>query len=163
MNNASLEFNKQLELDVLLNGLTEVTGEYVNEFDIKDRLVDIVIPTGVKTIQYAAFARCDRLTNVTISEGVTDIWAWAFDSCSHLRNLTIPDTVTVIGRYAFNWCNRLTSVTIGKGVKCIGPNAFWQCLCLKNVTFKGKTLDEVRCMDGYPWDVSPEKISVQDD
>lgn len=163
MNNASIEFNKQLELDVLVNNLTEVTREYVNEFDVKDRLDDIVIPTGVKSIQFSAFAWCNSLLNVTISEGVTEIWGWAFDSCSHLRNLTIPDTVTVIGRYAFNWCNRLTSVTIGKGVKLIGPNAFCQCLCLKNVTFKGKTLDEVRSMEGYPWDVSPENINVQDD
>lgn len=160
MNNFSLEFNKQLELDVLISGLTEVTRDYVARFD-QHKLVDIVIPTGVKSIEFGAFAECYILMTMTLPDGMENIDGWAFDSCSSLKAVTIPDSVTRIGRYAFNWCNRLTDVTIGTGVKSIGVNAFWQCLCLKTVTFKGKTMDEVKAMEGYPWDVSPEKISVQ--
>lgn len=78
MNNASFEFNKQLELDVLVNGLTEVTGKYVDKFSDRYHLTDVIIPKGVKSIE-----------------------AWAFEYCRGLKNITVPRSVTSLGTYAF--------------------------------------------------------------
>jgi hypothetical protein len=116
MNQPSFEFNKQLELEVLLNGLTEVTKEYThNKVALGQSYDDLVIPDGITSIGDRAFA-------------------WWYD----LISITIPDSVTSIGEYAFGGVSEL-----------------------KTMTFKGKTLDEVRSMKNYPWGISPEKISVQ--
>lgn len=138
MNNASFEFNKKLELDVLITGLTDVEVEYVRLFDT-DNLREVIIPKGVERIGRYAFAWCDRLTNVTIPDSVTKIESNAFCSCKSLRSVTIPANVTYIGWEAFCWCDNL-----------------------KTIVFKDRTLDEVRSMDGYPWGIQNlEKASVQ--
>lgn len=137
MNDASSEFNRKLELDVLITGLSEVTVEFVQQFDT-DNLTDVIIPNGVEKICRYAFAWCQRLTSVTIPDSVTKIESDAFCSCKSLTSVTIPASVTSIGREAFFWCSTL-----------------------KSVIFKDRTLDEVRFMQGYPWGISPENISVQ--
>lgn len=77
MNKASKEFNKQLELDVLVSGLTEITQEYVNRLKRPD-LTDVVIPKGVTTIGNDAFACCDDLKKVTVPYSVKSIGDNAF-------------------------------------------------------------------------------------
>ena len=115
MNNITFEFNTQLALDVLLNGLTEVTRDYVNKFNRYD-LTEVVIPEGVKSINDEAFSWCCSLKSVTIPTRVPDLGRWVFWGCSYLSRLT----------------------------------------------FKGKTLDEVKAMTYYPWGIiNPENISVQ--
>lgn len=135
MNKASSEFNKQLELDVLLNGLTEVSEIYVNKFDWK-KFDEIVIPEGVTDIGACAFYECKRLKKITIPDSVTSIGLWAFKLCSKLKSVIIPDSVTSIGHAAFEDCPSF-------------------------VIFKGKTIEEVRSMECYPWNFYPEKIGVQ--
>jgi hypothetical protein len=106
MNNQSKEFNKQLELDVLVNGLTEVTQEYVERFEYFD-FTEVVIPEGIKTIGMWAFAHCCNLTKITIPDTVTSIGQFAFSRCSGLKNLTLPKSVTNIGKYAFYGCHNI--------------------------------------------------------
>jgi hypothetical protein len=137
MDNTSTEFNRKLELDVLITGMTEVTCEYVQQFDT-DNLGEVIIPKGVKKIGKYAFGWCDNLISVEIPDGVTNIDANAFCSCGNLTSVTIPASVTKIGSDAFFWCSNL-----------------------KTVEFKDRTLDEVRSMLGYPWGIRPENISVQ--
>lgn len=137
MDKASFEFNKQLELDVLLNGLTEVTHGYID--------------------------RCEHLdfTEVVIPEGVKVIGDHAFNYCRSLTNITIPDTVTRIGNHAFEYCRGLTNITIPRSVTSIGNYAFEDCDSLTRVTFEGKIRDKLLFMWGYPWGLPLEKISVQ--
>ena len=137
MNNASSEFNRKLELDVLITGMSEVTCGYVQQFDT-DNLSEVIIPNGIEKLGKYAFGWCDSLTSIEIPDSVTEIEAEAFCDCRELTSLTIPASVTKIGWDAFGWCSNL-----------------------KNVTFKGKTLDEVRSMLGYPWGIRPENFSVQ--
>lgn len=160
MNNFSLEFNKQLELDVLLNGLVEVTDSYVDKFT-SENFDEIVIPEGVTKIGGAVFWGCEWLTTLTISDSVTSIGDSAFWNCHSLTDITIPSSVTSIGEYAFAYCDSLSSLMIPNSVRCIGDSAFYKCDGLTNITFEGKTLDEVEAMENYPWDIPPEKISVQ--
>lgn len=110
MNNVSEEFNEQLKLDVLVNGLSEITLKYVNQFN-RDKLTEVIIP-----------------------EGVTAIGEKAFAMLHSLKTVIIPDTVTEIGKCAFHMCDNLESVTIGNGVSCIKDATFDFCYKLKNVT-----------------------------
>lgn len=103
MNNTSKEFNKQLELDVLVNGLTEITKDYVQQFDHYN-LNEVIIPNGITSIGEEAFEDCTRLKNITIPDSVTSIGSWAFFRCYSLKNLAIPKR-TNIGFNTFAGCN----------------------------------------------------------
>lgn len=181
MTRSANEFNTQLELDVLLNGLTEITQDYVRRFAYFF-LTDVVIPEGVKSIENGAFEGCTDLKRVTIPNTVTHIKEWAFGCCDSLKTVKISNSVTNIEDYAFYSCHSLrtiklpnsvkrigqwsfeftglTSITIPKSVTSMGYWALYGCKCLSTVTFKGKTLDEVHAMEYYPWGLS-RKASVQ--
>lgn len=160
MNDASIEFNKQLELDVMISGLSEVTDSYVCKFD-RDELTEVVIPDGVKSIGDWAFADCRRLTKVTIGNDVTSIGTRAFYMCNSLTSVTIGKGVTSIGYGGFSYCKGLKSVMIPDSVRYISETAFWFCQNHLSLTFEDRTLSEVCSMQGYPWNISPEKIHVQ--
>jgi hypothetical protein len=159
MNDVTFEFNKQLELDVLAGGLTEITSEYVGKFKWK-KFDEIVIPEGVTSIGVSAFGGCEKLTSVTIPDTVTSVGDSAFSDCYDLIDITIGKGVTSIEDYAFLYCHKLKNITIPVSVAKIGVEAFYSCDGIK-ITFEGKTLDEVRSMEDYPWAISPGKIRVQ--
>lgn len=136
MNDETFEFNQQFELDVLLNGLTDVTMEYINKFARqKLKLTDVIIPEGVTHLDNGAFAFCCSLTRITI-----------------------PDSVTSIGEYAFYDCRSLTSIMIPKSVTSIKYSSFAGCYNLVDISFKGKTVEEVRSMVDYPFSIFPEHL-----
>ena len=86
-----------------------------------------------------------------IPDSVKNIEHMAFYGCIKLTSVTIPDSVTSIGKAAFRGCVSLRSVTIGSGIERIEKLAFSKCDELENFIFKGKTEDEVRSMENYPW------------
>lgn len=142
MNIQSKEFNKQLELDVLVSGLTEITQDYVRQQFVGgmiDKLTEAIIPKGITSIKDSAFAYCIGLKRIRLPRGLTNIGVGAFWNCDRLKKVTIPASVKRIGDYAFSECNSLISVT-----------------------FNGKSYDDVRSMFGYPWDLSSLKIKVED-
>ena len=161
MNDASIEFNTQLELDVLLNGLTVINGDYVSRFDWA-QLDEIVIPDGVKDLGDLAFHMCGGITDVTISDSVISIGYAAFAHCYNLTHITIPDSVICIGNYAFQECHRLRAITIPGSVVSIGRDAFWKCDYLTDLMFKDRKLNEISSIEGYPWGLYSGQISVQD-
>lgn len=93
------------------------------------------IPDSVTEIGYGAFFGCDYLTSIYIGKNVTKLGSDLFFNCSSLQKLTIPSSVT-----------------------SIGENAFFNCSSLTDVTFKGKTLQQVRAMNKYPWGISNTSI-----
>ena len=94
----------------------------------------VLIPDGVTTIDWFAFAMCKRLTSVTIPGSVTTIEAAAFYLCERLTSVSIPDSVTTIGDEAFFSCTGLTSVSIPDSVTTIGDEAFERCTRLTSIT-----------------------------
>lgn len=159
MNNLSLEFNRQLELDVLVNGLTDITIDYIEHIEY-DKLTDVIIPEGIKHIGIHAFSGWSSLSSITIPNTVTSIDDGAFSSCWKLTNIVIPNSVTNIGSCVFTWCGKLTQLTIPASVKYIGACTFWNCDNLNNLIFEGKTIEEVRSMPNYPWCYPSPKITV---
>jgi len=139
------------------SGLTSVTipnsvtsiGEWA--FCYCSGLANVTIGNGVTSIESGAFADCRGLESVTIPDSVTSIGDWAFSGCSGLMNMSIPASVTRIGDSAFWGCGGLTSMTIPDSVNNIEGRAFRGCDRLKDAVFQGKTEDEVRSMENYPW------------
>ena len=89
-------------------------------------VTDLIIPSSVTTIKFAAFYGCKGLTSVTIPSNVESINKSAFCSCSNLTSAVIGNGVTSIGDYAFYECSGLTSLTIPSSVTAIGDKAFYQ-------------------------------------
>lgn len=82
------------------------------------------------------------------------------ESCirKDIKRICIPDSVTSIENFAFFNCSRLTSVMIGNGMTRIGGLAFAWCSSLTSITFKGKTLKQVKAMGYYPWGIKDEHM-----
>ena len=112
-----------------------------NEIDIRGiRILDeYVIPKDIKKI---------NVPNSIIRIGYS-----AFAYRRNLISITISDSVKSIAHYSFEWCENLTSIVIPDSIEHIGYNAFYKCKNLKSLTFKGKTIDQVKSMEHYPWGI----------
>ena len=147
--------SKDTKKIVIPNSVTSI-GE--RAFSGSEGLMSVVIPDSVTNIGEYAFSWCCSLTSVVIGNGVTTIGDSAFSECRSLMSVAIPDGVTIIGDYAFFNCSRLTSMTIPDSVTDIGRLAFRKCVGLKSLVFKGKTLEEVKDMDNYPFGIQAESV-----
>ena len=115
--------------DELSNPLYYASHLYLNNEELRD----LVIPNGVTSIRYYAFANCSSLTSVVIPNSVTSIHDGAFKNCSSLASINIPNSVTSISRNVFENCSSLTSVIIGEKITEIGSNAFKGTRALKSI------------------------------
>ncbi len=95
---------------------------------------DVVVPSGVASIDAEAFYGCNSITSVTIPDGVTSIGRQAFKLCESLKSVTIPKGVTNISCGVFLNCSSLTSITIPEGVISIERWAFKGCRSLTSIT-----------------------------
>ena len=75
---------------------------------------EVVIPSSVTSIAYAAFAGRGGLTQVTLPNGIRTIDALAFSDCDSLTEVVIPSSVVNIGRLAFVRSG-LTSISVEEG------------------------------------------------
>lgn len=153
----------------------------IKEEYIYKNITKCIIPDSVTSIGYWAFAYCESLKEITIPNNITHIGRRAFSCCRSLKEITIPDSVTDIGNEAFSHCVLLTSITIPNSVTRISyhvfydckslisitiPNsitnidicAFFYCDALKEVIFKGRTLEEVKLMENYPFGIEDKNV-----
>lgn len=118
------------------------------------RIISVVVPDSVKTIEKYAFRRCGNLTNIVLPKGLNRIEEGTFTFCSALQKIdipngveyigtnafagtalskvTLPDSVKVVGDYVFYNCTHLTSFKAGKGLEELGKYAFANCISLKS-------------------------------
>ena len=137
---------------------SSVTSIGVRAFSNCFSLKEVFIPNSVTRIGNAAFRYCTSLISIIISNNITSIGECAFYNCISLKEITIPDSVTSINMYAFCGCKSLTSITIPNSVTHIGNYAFSCCESLKEIIFKGKTLEEVKQMENYPFKIEDESV-----
>lgn len=109
----------------------------MHAFEGCNALKSVIIPDGVKYIEYKAFKNCTELINITIPKSVTLIADDVFHGCTELKSITIPNSVTDIGARTFKGCTKLKNVSIPNSVKKIYYDAFVDCTA--NITYKGKT------------------------
>ena len=130
----------------------------VSYINIKKDIEKIVIPDSVKIIGDNTFEYCEKLTSVNIPNSVRYIRNCAFYDCISLISINIPNSVERIEDVAFVFCKKLTSITIPDSIKYIGYNVFYACENLKSLIFKGKTIDQVKFMEYYPFGIKDESI-----
>ena len=142
--------------DVIIpNNVTEIKNY---SFYYCKSLTSITIPPLVSYIGNYAFYHCTSLKHITLNNNIKYIGQQAFDSCKSLTSITIPASVTTIRYYAFENCINLQNVTILNNAITINYSAFICCNNLKCLTFKGKTLEQVKKMNNYPWGIEDESI-----
>ena len=103
-------------------------------YDIKEKVVQVTICSGVTSIGDSAFNLCTNLNSVVIPNSVKYIGDSVFSGCTSLTNVTIPNSVTSIGMYAFLDCTALTNVSIPNSVTSISSGTFKGCISLISVT-----------------------------
>lgn len=103
-----------------------------------EKLVNVVIPESITTINAYTFNGVKTMTSVTLHDNITKIGEYAFAG-SYITSIIIPDKVTQVLWRAFQNCTKLSSVTIGSAVNLIGDNTFYGCSALTSATFKDTT------------------------
>jgi hypothetical protein len=130
----------------------------IEQEHIPDNIIKCIIPNSVISIRAETFLGCESLKEIIIPESVTSIGDYAFYDCGLLTLITIPNNVICIGDDAFTYCESLKEIIIPDSVTNIGYDTFNWCDSLKEVIFKGKTLDEVKQMENYPFGIKDESI-----
>ena len=99
-----------------------------------------------------------NIESIVIPDSVKSIGYEAFYYCESLESIIIPDSVKLIGYYAFENCINLKSIVISNSVKSIGKHAFRFCENMKSLSFKGKTMKQVKAMENYPFGIIDKSI-----
>ena len=146
----------QLLTEVSIPDSVTRIGSYA--FDECESLTSIIIPDSVTKIGFAAFFNCKSLKSVSIPDLIPNIGNFTFSNCKSLTSISIPDSVAYIGYSAFYNCESLISISVPNSVTYIGGYAFDGCTSLKSVVFDGKTIEEVKAMDNYPWGIEDESV-----
>lgn len=137
-----------------------------------ENLVEISIPSCVKSIGSSCFHTCSNLKKINFANSeeskLESIGNYSFSYCLNLESIEIPKSVTFIGEFAFESCSNLRSVkfdkscqltTISKStfsycssieefilpisVKTVGQGAFKLCTKLRTVTLLNSKLEEI--------------------
>ena len=119
---------ESLESIILPSSLTYIGGDVFRETG----LYEIIIPSGITTLEEHIFMDCRNLSSITIPVGVTDINDAAFEFCTSLKSIDLPSTLKTIGAYAFMGAG-LSTITIPDGVSEIQAFTFMGCSNLKSI------------------------------
>jgi len=95
-------------------------------------ITSVVIPDGVRKIEYQSFSGAAKLKTVTIPEGVTVIGDFAFSNTG-LTAVQLPRSLTELGILAFAG-TKISTIILPAGLTRIGIGAFSDCVSLKTVT-----------------------------
>lgn len=90
-----------------------------------DKLVEVKLPKGLKTLGESAFSGCDKLLYVDCS--ATDelnIGNSAFSKCVKLKEFISPAKISGVGNYAFGWCYSLENLELNDVTGSIGTQVF---------------------------------------
>ncbi len=90
----------------------------------KGNMEHVIIPEGVKVIDFAAFCDCRSLKQITLPESLEVISNLAFAKCVNLTSVRIPANVREISSQAFGGCWALETIVLEGRPKKIAGAAF---------------------------------------
>lgn len=74
-------------------------------------ITDLVIPEGVKSLDWYCFNTCLNLESVSLPDSLEFIDSWAFERCYNLKTINVPKNVRQINGGAFAQNDSLRSIT----------------------------------------------------
>jgi hypothetical protein len=83
-----------------------------------------MIPASVTSSGEGAFSAGHALTNVIIESGITSLEAYVFDACDNLPSVIIPASVTNVTDYAFEMCGSLANVFFEGNAPVVDQTSF---------------------------------------
>ena len=83
------------------DGITTICGSAFRCEKENDNVEEIILPSSIKEIGYAAFFNRSKLRKINIPEGVENIKDYTFRNCKSLEELIIPASVSNINVGAF--------------------------------------------------------------
>ncbi|MBR1448648.1 MAG: leucine-rich repeat domain-containing protein [Prevotella sp.] len=110
-----------------------------------DQLKQVVVPAGVVTIEYGAFADCPSLEDLQVDSanthydsrqdchGIISTWKGKLMLVAGCKSTVMPDDVRYLAPQAFAGCTALQKVTFPERMEEIGEEAFRGCTALKEV------------------------------
>ena len=90
----------------------QVTAIGRNAFRGNKNITSVIIPDGIKTIDYGAFSGCENIYSLVLPVSLREIGLFAFQDCSSLIHLTLPEGLTSIKQGVFDDCTSLETVYI---------------------------------------------------
>ena len=118
--------------DIFSSGTITNTGS-ANIYLNNEKLVDLIIPNDVISINANAFAWCTSIKTITIPDNVEIIGSHSFFNCDSVETLSIGKGIKEIQGYSFYGCSSLTSVQLADGIPYIGSWMFLGCKSLKTI------------------------------
>ena len=103
----------------------------ISPFKSDNRIMNLIVQSGVTTIGSYAFNYCIGITSVSLPKTIELINNGAFFGCVGISEIKIPENVSEIGSSAFSGCSGLNSIELSDNVQYIGSNAFDSCTGLK--------------------------------
>lgn len=80
-------------------------------YAIPDTLSKVTVTDAVQ-LPFGAFCNCEKLTEITVNEGIKTVAGYAFYNCLGLKSMVIPESVDEISENALKGCNSLAEITI---------------------------------------------------
>ena len=91
-----------------------------------EKVVDLVIPSGVTKIKDYAFVRCNSILTVSFPEGLKEIGHYAFAN-THLIKISLPSTLEHMDYRAFEDCNSIIEIYNPSGFEIIKESLHINC------------------------------------
>ena len=110
------------------NPLMYAGNLYINN----ELLTELVIPSNIEIIKFAAFYNCTSIRSVVIQNGTTEIKKVAFAGCTNLESVYIPKSVILLHSSIFKGCSNLNNVVFeeGSSITEIPESTFEGCVAL---------------------------------
>jgi len=151
-------WNGKTAFDSHPDGSGRITGVVLTRYHGSNTRVNVPANFGGYPVLSLnqTFSGNKRIIEVVIPKGIKEIGLWAFDSCTKLKHVEIPNTVTTIGPGPFWDCTSLTEINIPNSVTYL--SGFSGCASLKHIDIP----DSVTYLSGFDGCASLKHIDIPD-
>ncbi len=128
-NGYSMIFCREKLLNIEVPQGVRTIGESL--FEGQTKLCHVILPKSLRFIKDKSFYKCSNLESVIIPEGVRVIRRLAFCKCRKLKCITLPNTLIGIHGSALYGCQSLETLILPDSIYSISSAAFAFCKSLK--------------------------------